>query len=420
MNSLAIIGSGIAGLGLAYYLRNQYQVTIYEKNSHIGGHSNTVDITEDEKSIPIDTGFMVFNRQTYPHLLRLFSELKVPTKMTDMSFSVQNISKQLEFAGASFNRLFGDRKNLLNLQFWKMLMEINRFNSEASENLFNAKYANMSLLNYVKARNYGDDFLNCYLIPMSSAIWSTPAEKIINFPAVTLLRFFYNHGLLGTANQHQWWTVEGGAKEYVKRIVSALPSIPRIDSEVIEVSRAADRVYVITSSGNCQSYDKVVLACHADEALNILREPLEAERRLLGAFLYQPNEALLHTDINVMPRNKRCWASWNYRLDQHSNSTHYWMNSLQAVSKKKNYFVTLNGNKIVDERQILKRIIYHHPLFDSKAIKAQEQLMDDLIYNSHQNQVFFCGSYFGYGFHEDALSSSLKLAEYLSGGVLCH
>jgi len=212
MSRLAIVGSGIAGLGLAYYLRDQFDITIYEKDGRVGGHTHTVVVPEGAADIPIDTGFMVFNHETYPNLIRLFAALKVPTKKTDMSFSVQNIPRQLEFAGASFNRLFGDRKNLLNLSFWKMLIQLDRFNKEATQALEDPDCATMTLMQYVRKRNYGDDFLNWYLVPMSSALWSTAPDKILNFPAKTLLRFFQNHGLLGATTQHQWWTVEGGSR----------------------------------------------------------------------------------------------------------------------------------------------------------------------------------------------------------------
>lgn len=419
MNRLAIVGSGIAGIGLAYYLRDQFDITVYEKNNRVGGHSNTAVVTEGGVDIPIDTGFMVFNYETYPNLIRLFAELKVPTKKTDMSFSVQNLPMNLEFAGASFNRLFGDRKNLFNVKFWKMLSQVDRFNKEAKEALSDPHYASMSLVDYAQARDYGYDFLNCYLLPMSGAVWSTPPEKMLNFPVLTLLRFFQNHGLLGVSTQHQWWTVEGGAGEYVKRLLAALPSLPRLRDEVIEVRRSQRGVRVTTNIGDSALYDKVVLACHADEALKILSDPLEKERRLLAAFKYQRNDTLLHVDRAVMPRQRRCWASWNYRLDEFGASTHYWMNGLQNVSRNKDYFVTLNGEHLVDKNRVLSRMTYHHPLFDMNAIEAQKQLPELNSY-SYNDQVFYCGSYFGYGFHEDALTSSLNLVKQLVGSALCH
>ena len=419
MMRLAIVGSGIAGLGLAYYLRDYFEVTILEKEDRPGGHTNTIQVLEGDKSVSIDTGFMVFNHETYPNLLRLFSELGVPTKKTDMSFSVQNLSRNLEFAGASFNRLFGDRKNLLNLSFWKMLTQIERFNKESVKALLEPRYASMTLRDYVRTRNYGEDFLNSYLIPMSSALWSTSPQKMLDFPAKTLLRFFQNHGLLDVSTQHQWWTVEGGAREYVKRLLATLPDVLRLQKSVIRVSRGPRGVELVTSDNESAIFDKVAFACHADEALEILHAPSEKERSLLEAFSYQQNKTLLHVDTNVMPRQRRCWASWNYRLDERGASTHYWMNSLQNVSDKCDYFVTLNGDHLVQEDKIIKRISYAHPLFDFKAIKAQEQL-SALNSCAPNDQIFFCGSYFGYGFHEDALSSSLDLANQLMRTAVCH
>jgi predicted NAD/FAD-binding protein len=418
MSRLAIVGSGIAGLGLAYYLRDQFEITIYEKDTRVGGHTNTVAVPEGGVDIPIDTGFMVFNHETYPNLIRLFAELKVPTKKTDMSFSVQHVPRHLEFAGASFNRLFGDRKNLLNLSFWSMLRQLDRFNKEGTQALLDPACAAMSLLEYVRKRNYGDDFLNCYLVPMSSALWSTAPDKILNFPAKTLLRFFQNHGLLGVTTQHQWWTVEGGAREYVKRLLATLPSEPRLRKAVNKVKRSARGVQLSTTDGDCETYDKVVLACHADQALAVLDQPTEKEKCLLSGFSYQRNETLLHMDSSVMPNQRRCWASWNYRLDSHGASTHYWMNSLQDVSRKKNFFVTLNGEHLVNQDKVLRRMTYHHPLFDLNAIEAQEKL-PELNASAYKEQVYFCGSYFGYGFHEDALTSSLNLAKQLMGNAVC-
>lgn len=419
MRRVAIVGGGIAGLGLAYYLRGNCELTLFEREGRLGGHANTVEVIENGRSLPVDTGFMVFNHATYPNLLRLFNELEVETKKTDMSFSVQHCEQNLEYAGASFDRLFSDRKNLVNLPFWKLLVEINRFNTEANEAVNESRWHELSLNDYASVRGYSDNFVRCYLIPMSAAIWSTPPEKMLQFPAVTLLRFFKNHGLLGVSSQHQWWTVEGGSKQYVEKLVDALDGAVRVRSNVVEVRRQSCGVQVITRDGCPAHFDQVVFACHANEVLEILCEPRELERTLLGAFSYQANNTILHTDPSIMPREKRCWASWNYRLDRRGASTHYWMNNLQNVSKEQNYFVTLNGDHLVDERRVLRRMVYHHPVFNLEAIRAQQKL-HLLNENSYQDQVFFCGSYFGYGFHEDALLSSKRLAEVLTTRALCH
>lgn len=419
MSEIAIVGSGIAGLGLAYYLRHgRYRVTIYEKENYPGGHANTVEVSEDEKQIPIDTGFMVFNHVTYPLLLQLFDELNVPTEKTDMSFSVQHRLYGLEYAGASLDRLFGDRKNIFNLRFWRMLAEIDRFNKEAHGTILDPVNESLSLADYAKARCHSEDFINLYLVPMSSALWSTPPEKMLNFPAISLLRFFKNHGLLGRDTQHQWWTVRGGSREYVTRLVAALKTLPRISSKVAQVRRGTRKVFVTTSDGEVREYDRVVLACHADQALHLVSEPTRDEARLLSAFSYQENGTILHTDSTVMPSAKRCWASWNYRIDEKGSSTHYWMNSLQHISERQDYIVTLNGEYLVDPSKISKRFTYHHPLFDLAALHAQSDLhlLND---RSPGGQILYCGSYFGYGFHEDALRSAHQLAEVMQGKVLC-
>ena len=418
MSGLAIIGAGIAGLGLAYHLRKDFKLTIYEKDHRAGGHAHTVDIRENEQELPIDTGFMVFNHATYPELLKLFNQLRVPMKMTDMSFSVQHKSENVEYSGASFDRLFGQRTNLFNIRFWKFLMEIDRFNKEAAETLSDSESLTLSLKQYVEARSYNPDLLNLYLIPMTGALWSAPPEKMLHFPAITLLRFFRNHGLLGAKTQHQWWTVDGGSKVYVQKILDQLPADIQLGCSAVSVKRGNRKVSVVDSHGQTRDYDHVVFACHADQALSLIESPRAEEREILGAFAYQCNDTVLHSDASVMPQEKRCWASWNYRLDSQGSSTHYWMNSLQDLSKNENYFVTLNGSHFIDSRRIHKRMEYHHPLFDLKALQAQQRL-PDLNKNSYREQLFFCGSYFGFGFHEDALRSSVELASLLSGRAAC-
>ena len=414
MTKLAIVGSGIAGLGAAYYLREYFDLTIFEQNSYLGGHTNTVDVIENQAAIPIDTGFMVYNEVTYPHLTRLFKELGVESQMTDMSFSVQHKQSGLEYAGASYDRLFGDRKNILNLRFWRMLLQLDRFNKEAASALKNPDSSEMSLGQYIEEYSYGDDFTNLYIVPMCSALWSTPPDKMLDFPAVTMLRFFQNHGLLGVDTQHQWWTVVGGAREYVKLLLGKLRTKPLVNCQVIKVAREARQVAVTTVDGNVSYFDKVILACHADESLKLLDNANPIEKSLLSAFQYQKNFVTLHTDQAVMPLARRCWSSWNYRLESNGTeaSTHYWMNSLQKVSQTKNYFVSVNGGHLINEGAIKKRITYAHPLFSLEAIKAQSEL-PRLNCNPENEQIYFCGSYFRYGFHEDALASAFELSRLL-------
>ena len=417
MKRIAIIGTGISGLGCAHFLRHQYELTLYEKGDYVGGHTNTVSVPEAGRSVAIDTGFMVFNHVTYPNLTRLFRELDVATKPAPMSFSVQHLPAGLEFCGSSLNHLFAQRKNLIRPRFWKMILQINRFNKEAVEALSSGKFDAMTLGDYVRTRKYGDDFLNFYLVPMSSAVWSTPPDLMLQFPAVTLLRFFHNHGFLGLHTQHPWFTVVDGAKSYVRKIIASLRTGAHLRSGAVAVRRENGRVTVTDTSGQVETYDQVICAAHADETLALLSDADRLERTVLGKFKYQPNSALLHTDASVMPENRRCWASWNYRVDRKADgttspSTIYWMNSLQGVSDRQNYFVSINGENSVNPDRVLKRIHYEHPVFSLDAIRAQKQLAG---LNERMTNVFFCGSYFRYGFHEDAFTSALDLCRTLTG-----
>ena len=418
MKRIAIIGTGIAGLGCAHFLHRRCDLTLYEKNDYAGGHTNTVSVAEANRSVPIDTGFMVFNEVTYPNLTRLFRELGVATKPTKMSFSVQHLPTRLEFCGTSLNHIFGQRKNLVRPRFWKMIRQINRFNSEAVAALNSAEFAAMNLGEYVRQRNYGDDFLNYYLVPMSSAVWSTPPKLMLEFPTIALLRFFHNHGFLGLHTQHPWFTVVNGAKSYVEKITAPFRDKLKLKNGAASVRREGSRVKVTNVSGQTETFDQVIFASHADETLKMLGDADEQERMSLGEFKYQPNTALLHTDESVMPKTKLCWASWNYRIDRSADgkispSTIYWMNSLQGVSNRQNYFVSINGEDSVNPKSVLKRIDYEHPLFSLGAIRAQKLLPK--LNERMNNNVFFCGSYFRYGFHEDAFTSALDLCRTLTG-----
>lgn len=417
MKRIAIIGTGIAGLGCAHFLHRKFDLTLYEKNDYAGGHTNTVPVAEENRLIPVDTGFMVFNQVTYPNLTRLFRELEIATKPAPMSFSVQHLPTRLEFCGSSFNHLFAQRKNLIRPRFWKMIMQINRFNREAVESLSYAELQDLTLGDYVRLKNYSADFLNYYLVPMSSAVWSTPPELMLEFPAVTLLRFFHNHGFLGLHTQHPWFTVVNGAQCYVEKITAPFREKLKLKNGVAFVRRQSDCIKIMDISGRTEVFDHVIFASHADESLKMLIDADDYEKRLLGQFEYQPNTALLHTDASVMPKTKSCWASWNYRMDRAADgkispSTIYWMNRLQGVSDRQNYFVSINGENSVNPDSILKRIQYEHPLFSPGAIRAQRDLPK---LNERMNNVFFCGSYFRYGFHEDAFTSALDLCRVLTG-----
>ncbi len=411
MEKIAIIGTGIAGMGCAYFLHKKYDVTLFEKNDYVGGHTNTISVDEDGTPVYIDTGFMVYNHVTYPNLLKLFAELNVPTKKTSMSFSVQHIPSGLEFCGSGMNGLFAQRKNIFNPRYIKMLKQIGRFNTECEEVLNDPRYYEMSLGEYVREKKYGDDMLYKYLIPMSSAVWSTPIDAMLEFPAYTLVRFFKNHGFLGLNTQHQWYTVVNGSQSYRELMIEPFRHKIKTSSPVVQVERSTTSATVILKNGERQSFDKVIFASHADETLSMLNQPTDLENRLLSPFKYQENIALLHTDETVMPKTKRTWSSWNYRIDAEADgtltpATVYWMNSLQQVSKKKNYFVNINGEERVNPLSVIKRIIYTHPVFSVEALKAQK----DLPTINQSGPVYFCGSYFRYGFHEDAFKSAVDLS----------
>ena len=417
---IAIIGTGIAGLGCAHFLQRRFDLTLFEQNDYAGGHTNTVTVREESQEVPIDTGFMVFNHVTYPLLTRLFQELGVATKRTDMSFSITHEPARVQYNGHSLNTIFGDRANVFRPRFWRFILQIDRFNKETVSALEDSRFASMSLQEYVRVRGYGEDFLNWYVVPMGGAVWSTPPDKMLQFPAMTLLRFWYNHGFLGMKTRHPWWTVVNGAKSYVTKLTQPFRDRIRLNCPVAKVERLpGGGVRVTPKQGEAEVFEKVILAAHADQTLTMLADPTDLERRLLSCFRYQTNSAILHTDNRFMPWNRRCWASWNYRVratldGQPRSNTHYWMNKLQGVSERVNYFVSIDAEDEVPAEKILKRLVYEHPLFDVPAIAAQEEL-PKLNALAREQSTYFCGSYFRYGFHEDAFGSAVALCRELLG-----
>jgi predicted NAD/FAD-binding protein len=423
---LAIIGSGIAGLGCAYLLNDSFELTIYEQNDYVGGHTNTITVNEKsaECGTRFDTGFMVFNYATYPLLTRLFAALDVPVKKTDMSFSVQHLADNIEWNGAGLSKIFAQRKNLVNPRFWRMLKRLDWFNKNAPHH----SRSGQTVREYVKANNLGEDFLQWYLIPMAASVWSTPPSLIFDFPIAFLIRFFHNHGFLGLDTHYQWYTVDGGAGRYVDRLLAALSSAVLLKDKVSAVIRADDnsQVSVVSASG-VKQFDKVILACHADEALALLMSPTKLQDELLSKFSYQKNDITVHSDSGVMPSCRQAWASWNYRVgeingtgpESGTNSgaatLHYWMNSLQGL-KGKDYFVSLNSDDIINQSLVHRRMQYTHPIFDLATEAAQPRLFElnhEAAVAGHN--IYFCGSYFHNGFHEDAFRSAVEAASAVKG-----
>ncbi len=413
---LAIIGTGIAGMAAAWYARHDYDISVYEKNDYVGGHTNTVNVDEDGRNIPIDTGFMVYNEKTYPNLVNLFKELRVQTMDTSMSFGVQNRVENLEFSCSSFSTFFAQRKNIANPFHWLLLKEIVRYFKVANRFLENEENISLTIGEFLAQHGFSNSFAEKFVLPMAAAIWSTPPQGIREYPAATLLRFMKNHLLLGIGIQLQWKTVQGGSREYRDKIISHLKHRVALNSGVRSVSRQGDKAIVIDALGRSESFDAVVVATHADQALAILENPTALEQGLLGKFRYNTNPVVLHSDASVMPRNRKAWSSWNFRYDKTRSgnataSTHYWMNNLQKVSERRNYFVSVDYQGDIDESKVHWKHVYEHPRFNTAAISVQPSLPK----LNREGPVYFCGSYFKYGFHEDALTSALAVAKQLIG-----
>jgi uncharacterized protein len=406
---IAVVGAGIAGLATAYLLSPHHEVTLFEASSYLGGHTNTVDVTLDGRTHPVDTGFLVFNDRTYPNLIALFDELGVEAHPSEMTFSVSLDEGRLEWAGTNLNTVFAQRRNLFSPTFIGMLRDIVRFNGSAQRNLDVAAQTGASMGELLLAGGYGGAFQQHYLLPMAAAIWSSATADILSFPATTFLRFCLNHALLQITRRPQWKTVVGGGREYVRRMVSKLDDV-RIGSPVRAVRRDLNGVDVLTDHGS-QRFDAIVMATHAPDTLRLLDDVNEAERSVLSAVRYQSNVAVLHTDTNLLPRRRRVWSAWNYLGGHGLNGASpvcvsYLVNQLQPLPFKTPLVVTLNP---VTEPAIgteLRRFAYDHPLFDLAAIDAQRRLPT----LQGQRRTWFAGAWTGYGFHEDGLKSALRVA----------
>jgi predicted NAD/FAD-binding protein len=424
---VAIVGSGISGLAAAHALQGQADITLFEAGSYFGGHTHTVDITLPTAggmtTHGVDTGFLVFNERTYPHLIKLFSELGVQTAPTDMSFSVKvpgiSTGRDLEWNGSSLNTVFAQRRNLLNWRFLRMLGEIVRFNRIATAIAEAQSEASMMqpLGDFLRERGFSSEFRDWYFLPMLGCIWSCPTDQMLAFPVATMIRFCHNHGLIQVANRPRWWTVTGGARHYVEKIIAGIPD-KRLNTPVQAIERHANSngggVRVMTH-GQSESFDKVVLATHSNQSLALLDKPSIAEHAVLGAIRYQPNRAVLHTDATVLPANKLAWAAWNYERSADSGREasqvclHYLLNMLQPLPFAQPVLVSLNPSRPIARNHIMGEFDYAHPVFDTAAIRAQKGISGlQGLRNS-----YFCGAWTGYGFHEDGLKSGLNVAQLL-------
>jgi predicted NAD/FAD-binding protein len=421
---IGVIGSGVAGLGAAHFLSARHDVCVYEQDGRPGGHSNTLDVPVSGGSVAVDTGFIVYNERNYPTLNALFRLLGVHTQASDMSFSVSIDAGAYEYAGTGVGGLFVQRRNWLRARHWSMLRDILRFYREGHRVLLEPNAEHMSLGAYLEREGYGAAFVDAHLLPMAAAIWSTPAGDVRRHPVVAFVRFCQGHGLMRVTGRPQWRTVSGGSREYVRKLVAAVADL-RLNARVTRVLRTGAGVIVEDDVGGSERFDRVLLATHADQALRVLADADPDERDILGSFRYTENEAVLHTDARLMPVRRRAWSSWNYvdqrpgpgadaQDDGDAPSVSYWMNRLQALQTETQIILTLNPRRQPALETVKARLRYHHPSYDAAAVCAQQRLHT----LQGRRGSWLCGSYFGAGFHEDALVSGLRAAEEI-GGISC-
>lgn len=407
---IAIIGSGISGLTLAYYLNKKYNVTLFEKEDRIGGHTHTHTLKINQDIIKVDSGFIVFNKKTYPNFIKLLKELKVSYQPSSMSFSVQSTLNRLEYAGNNLKTLFAQKKNLLNIYFWRLLWEILKFNKLAKKILQKPELIeNLSIQEFVNKHNFSEYFLDNYLLPMSSAIWSSSYKDIKKFSLLFFLNFLNNHGMININDRPQWLTIKNGSETYVQKIVSQLKGKIKLNSAISNVFRNNGKC-IIEMNKKKLKFDFVFFACHADQALKLIKNPNLLEKNILGSFKYSSNKAVLHQDINLMPKNKSIWSAWNYIIKNKSTSkasVTYNMNILQSITPKHDLLVSLNSDHDINPKAILKSMIYTHPKFNLNTYLNQKK--QHLIC---KNGFAFSGAYWGNGFHEDGVVSALNAIKY--------
>jgi predicted NAD/FAD-binding protein len=408
---IAVVGSGISGLVAARSLGAQHEVELFERESYIGGHTNTIAVEEGGRSLAVDTGFIVFNHRNYPNFTRLLNQLGVASRETSMSFSVSDERSGLEYSGASIGALFAQRRNLVRPSFYRMLRDILRFNRRAPVEARGGAAA-LSLGEYLERRRYSAEFVAHYLTPLVASIWSSPSERVHEFPFRSLVSFLENHGMLQVWGRPRWRTIVGGSQRYVEVLTAPFRDRIHLDSPVRSITRGDAAVELEIEGGGRRTFDHVVLACHSDQALALLTDATPAEREMLGAIPYQANEAVLHTDTSLLPRRRRAWASWNYRICEEGAAgvaVTYNMNMLQGLQSERTYCVTLNQSERIDPERIIRRIPYHHPLYTLEAPRAQALRREQLA----SGRTSFCGAWCGNGFHEDGVNSALDVCRAL-------
>ncbi len=407
---IGIIGAGIAGMTTAYYLSRKHDISVFEAGDYVGGHANTAIVNEPKRKLPVDTGFIVFNQQNYPTLCRLFDQLGVESINTDMSFSVHCEQSKLEYNGTSLNKMFVQRRNIFNRSFLMMIKDIMRFHKEAIIDLKEGLDDKITVEDYAKKRHYSDAFIEHYLVPLGASLWSSPADRFRQFPMLFVIEFLNNHCMLQVNDRPQWKTVKGGSRQYVSLLTRSFSDRIQLNQPVNQVIRHNNSVDVMTKDNVRHEFDEVILCCHSDQALHLMNNADDREIELLEQFHYQQNEAVLHTDINLLPNNNSAWASWNYRIPSGQRdhvSVTYNMNMLQSIDSENTYCVSLNQTRQIDKNKIIKRIVYHHPQFSPGRSSAQSN-HHELI---RRDRVSYCGAYWGYGFHEDGAASAIRVCD---------
>lgn len=414
---IAVIGLGISGMGAAYILKqNGHQVTAYEKNDYIGGHSRTIEVELDGKKVPVDTGFIVFNYRNYPNLNGLFKLLNVPVEKSDMSFSASINGEKFEYGTKNLAHIFAQKSNLLNLKFWRLLIDILKFNRKAKAYL--NKNPNITLGQCLDELKMGEWYKKYFLLAIGGAIWSTPVKNMGQFPAHSFIKFFDEHGLLTVNDQPVWHTVTGGSREYVKRLTAGFIDDIRLNCAVTAVKRENGKVIVTDKHGISELFDEVIFGCHSDQAFNMINDASDLEKEILGNFRYQKNHIFVHSDASFMPKRKACWASWVYKIDGTQDKAEhiglsYWMNNLQNIKSATPVIVTLNATRRPKSNTIHNEYVFEHPVFDNAAIKSQQRLKEI----QGVNKLWFAGAYQRYGFHEDGLASAVAVTKAMGAKI---